>query len=262
MYKLDMNRVSPSPPGHSIEELIELKEFSDEEAAAKLGISQLDLGRLLVGNYVITDEFASTLAEVFGGTQQFWINREKNYQDRMSRPVDIAYLSAAKFEGMEVMTFEDNCHNFFYETPERAPLDNLAGWVSANTPEVREPVVDLSSGGVVHHPAVIRFTGWLSSEWRPYVSKFACRLAATHVVVIESVTGDSFFDVFAMFLREERLEEKLTPEELREMVEGGQLGMVMAKDLITDGFKVQSVTVLDSGSVSVGLKSVNNKVED
>jgi HTH-type transcriptional regulator / antitoxin HigA len=68
-----------SPPGETIEELMREKGWSELDLARSLRYSQ-DIGLLINGQALITEEVALNLEKVLGGSASFWLSREARYR--------------------------------------------------------------------------------------------------------------------------------------------------------------------------------------
>lgn len=73
------------PPGDSIRENMISLGMNQEELAARLGITTKHLSNVINGNSPVTYETAMKLESVIGGSVQFWMNLEINYQLDKSR---------------------------------------------------------------------------------------------------------------------------------------------------------------------------------
>ena len=83
-----MNTFDPqwvSAPGDSIQDILEEREMSFATFIAGLGISGDEARKLIAGDFPISDQLAAKLGQLFGGSAQFWINREKHYRDGLAR---------------------------------------------------------------------------------------------------------------------------------------------------------------------------------
>lgn len=72
-----------SVPGETIADIIEERGISPEAFGEMLGRDLPWVLGLLKGDVLIDVTLAHELAEVFGITAQFWLNREKNYRSRL-----------------------------------------------------------------------------------------------------------------------------------------------------------------------------------
>ena len=81
--KKDNNEFIPTiaiPPGETIRENMVLLGMTQEELAARLGITPKHLSNVINGNAPITYETALKLESIIGPSAQFWMNLETNYQ--------------------------------------------------------------------------------------------------------------------------------------------------------------------------------------
>lgn len=69
-----------SPPGESILNALRSLGWSAEELADVIGLSDPDTRRLLLGELPVDPDIAASLAEFLGGTQDFWLQRERAYR--------------------------------------------------------------------------------------------------------------------------------------------------------------------------------------
>lgn len=74
-----------SPPGDSIIDAIEERSWTQAELAARLGVSEKFVSQLLNGKVTLTQDTAEKLEKVIGGTAEFWMDREANYQRHKAR---------------------------------------------------------------------------------------------------------------------------------------------------------------------------------
>ena len=74
-----------SPPGDTIVDLMEERDWSQAELARRLGFSTGYLNQLINGSVSITNDTALRLERVLGATANFWLNREANYRERLAR---------------------------------------------------------------------------------------------------------------------------------------------------------------------------------
>lgn len=74
-----------SPPGDTIADLMEDRDWSQVELARRLGFSTKHLNQLIKGKTSLTDDTAMRLERVLGATANFWLNREARYRERLAR---------------------------------------------------------------------------------------------------------------------------------------------------------------------------------
>ncbi len=72
-----------TPPGATIKEQLEDRNMSQKEFAARLGISEKHLSKLINGDVLLTFEMSSKLETVLGIPASFWNNLEAIYRDKM-----------------------------------------------------------------------------------------------------------------------------------------------------------------------------------
>lgn len=73
------------PPGHTIADLLRRKGLDEAAFADMVGERQELVEDLLAGRQRITKNMARTLAENLGATESFWLSRETQYQDDLTR---------------------------------------------------------------------------------------------------------------------------------------------------------------------------------
>lgn len=74
-----------SPPGATISDLLEDQRRSIDEFAHGLGCNRKDTTNLLNGSLEITRDLADTISQLLGGTADFWLAREQQYRDSLTR---------------------------------------------------------------------------------------------------------------------------------------------------------------------------------
>ena len=72
-----------SPPGDTIFDLLEEKDWGIDQLADLLQLSMKDTNELISGNIPITEEIARKLDQAFGGSTKFWLNREYQYRQQL-----------------------------------------------------------------------------------------------------------------------------------------------------------------------------------
>jgi HTH-type transcriptional regulator/antitoxin HigA len=85
-----------SAPGGTILDVMEERGLSSKELAGLLGYSLERTEKLITGKESITRDVASLLAERVGGSEKFWLSREKNYRNEVARLQSSGSLIAAK----------------------------------------------------------------------------------------------------------------------------------------------------------------------
>lgn len=74
-----------SPPGESILDIAEERGWTQIELAQRLGYSEKHVSQLINGKVPVTVDAALRLERVLGGTMDFWLKREANYQRHKAR---------------------------------------------------------------------------------------------------------------------------------------------------------------------------------
>ena len=78
-----------SPPGETIADAIEEKNWKQKELASRLGISDKHVNQLIKGKVTLTPDMARRLATVLGSTEGFWLRREALYREQL---LNVAFL--------------------------------------------------------------------------------------------------------------------------------------------------------------------------
>lgn len=74
-----------SPPGDTISDLLEEREWSQAELAQRLGYSPKHLNQLVKGKVPLSEDAAMRLERVLGSTAGFWLAREAKYREKLAR---------------------------------------------------------------------------------------------------------------------------------------------------------------------------------
>lgn len=74
-----------SPPGDTIAEILEEKDWTQVEFAERLQNTPKFVSQLINGKAPITEDTAVRLARVLGSTEKFWLNREANYRAQIAQ---------------------------------------------------------------------------------------------------------------------------------------------------------------------------------
>lgn len=72
-----------SPPGDTIGDLMEEREWSVEDLAGRMNVSPWKVRYLLTGQMLLNPDLAARLEEVFGAPAAFWLKREETYRATM-----------------------------------------------------------------------------------------------------------------------------------------------------------------------------------
>ena len=74
-----------SPPGETLQEILEERGITPDEFADQIGISPDDLGGILDGSGPITLEMAGRLEAALDVPAHFWENRERHYREYLAQ---------------------------------------------------------------------------------------------------------------------------------------------------------------------------------
>lgn len=85
MPNLEYRPTSVSPPGETLNDLLEEKGISQKLLSLRLGRSDKNLSQIVNGKAPITPELALDLERVLGTPARFWLAREARYQEWLSR---------------------------------------------------------------------------------------------------------------------------------------------------------------------------------
>ena len=77
-----------SPPGDTIADLLEEKDWNQKDLASRLGFTQKHVSQLITGKVPITEDTAAKLEVVLGGKVSFWLNREAQYRAQLAKTGD------------------------------------------------------------------------------------------------------------------------------------------------------------------------------
>lgn len=74
-----------SPPGESILDIAEERGWTQAELSQRLGFTEKHISQLINGKVPLSLDAAQRLERVVGGTVEFWLAREANYQHHQAR---------------------------------------------------------------------------------------------------------------------------------------------------------------------------------
>lgn len=74
-----------SPPGDTMIDLMEERDWSQVELAQRLGFSAKHLNQLVKGKVPLSNDAALRLERVLGSTANFWLSREAKYREQLAR---------------------------------------------------------------------------------------------------------------------------------------------------------------------------------
>jgi HTH-type transcriptional regulator/antitoxin HigA len=84
---------SMSPPGETLQELLEERGMSQAQLAERTGRPKKTINEIVHGKAAITPETALQLERVLGVPANFWSNREANYREHLARKEEQHHLS-------------------------------------------------------------------------------------------------------------------------------------------------------------------------
>ncbi|MFS2113058.1 helix-turn-helix domain-containing protein [Herbaspirillum frisingense] len=73
------------PPGESVLDLAEERGWTQAELAQRLGYTEKHVSQLIHGKVALTQDAAQRLERVLGGTMDFWLALEANFQKHLAR---------------------------------------------------------------------------------------------------------------------------------------------------------------------------------
>ncbi|MGI8581851.1 MAG: ImmA/IrrE family metallo-endopeptidase [Chitinophagaceae bacterium] len=94
--KLKAERALLSPPGDDIAETIKYNKMSQAELAKRLGKKPSKVHDIITGKEPITVNTALQLEKVLGMSAQYWLNRESNYREKLTRLQQKEFLETCK----------------------------------------------------------------------------------------------------------------------------------------------------------------------
>lgn len=83
-----------SPPGDTLLDILEERDWTQDELAQRLGYTPKHVNQLIKGKVPLTEDAAIRLERVVGSTVGFWLAREAKYRERCAR-----LAAAEKFAG-------------------------------------------------------------------------------------------------------------------------------------------------------------------
>lgn len=95
-----------SPPGDTILDLLEERDWTQQQLADRLGYSLKHVNQLIKGKVPLTDEAAARLQNVLGASVGFWLSREAQYRERLA-VLDAAERQAAMVPWLERFPVKD-----------------------------------------------------------------------------------------------------------------------------------------------------------
>jgi HTH-type transcriptional regulator/antitoxin HigA len=103
----DATRFNPdwvSPPGDTILDLLEEREWNQNQLAERLGFSIKHVNQLIKDNVPLTENIAIRLESVLGAPLGFWLKREAQYRERTVLP-NVGELHAGRLQHEQLIPF-------------------------------------------------------------------------------------------------------------------------------------------------------------
>lgn len=94
--KLKAERALLSPPGDDISETIKYNRMSQAQLAKRLGKTTSKVHDIITGKEPITVKTALQLEKVLGMPAQYWLKRESNYREKLTRLEQEEFLETCK----------------------------------------------------------------------------------------------------------------------------------------------------------------------
>ena len=83
---------SVSPPGETLQELLEEKGMTQAELAQRMGRPKKTINEIVKGKAEITPDTSLQLERVLGVPSSFWNNRERAYRESLARKKEEEWL--------------------------------------------------------------------------------------------------------------------------------------------------------------------------
>ncbi|MCP4702192.1 MAG: helix-turn-helix domain-containing protein [Gammaproteobacteria bacterium] len=87
----DLSSFNPdwvSPPGDTVSDLLEERNWSQTEFARRAGYTEKHVSLLIRGKLSITEDTAIKLERTLGSTARFWLAREAQYRESLMRDAE------------------------------------------------------------------------------------------------------------------------------------------------------------------------------
>lgn len=106
----ELEATSVSPPGETLQELLEERGLTQTDLARRLGLTSKHVNEITKGKSPISPETAIGLERVLGTSATFWNNRERRFREFLARKEEEARLSTRldwieKFPTKEMIKF-------------------------------------------------------------------------------------------------------------------------------------------------------------
>lgn len=188
-FEHDYRPDSVSPPGETLQEMLDERSFSQAELATRMGRPKKTINEIVKGKAAITPETALELELVLGVPAAFWNAREKDYRADLARRAQSAQL-ARQIQWMR-------------RFPVKALMER--GWMpSATKPEDKVRAL-LSFFGVASddqwdalataHQAAFRKSAAFESSPEALTAWLRCGVIRAHEIECDSFDRDRFLQV-------------------------------------------------------------------
>lgn len=74
-----------SKPGNTISDILNERGMDVQDFVVKMGMSKLDIAKLLLGELAIDKPIAKRLSATLGASVEFWMNRQRQYDEGRER---------------------------------------------------------------------------------------------------------------------------------------------------------------------------------
>lgn len=115
-----LNKVKPYKnigPGAHIQELMEIRDWTQQDLADVLGVSTKHVNKLLNDEQPITLNMAKLLGEAFDLSPQFWINLDTNYRLRQEDETEEEKDVDIRSKIYQYMPINEMCRKEWFEKP-------------------------------------------------------------------------------------------------------------------------------------------------
>jgi HTH-type transcriptional regulator / antitoxin HigA len=116
-----LNKVKPYKnigPGAHIQELMELRDWTQQDLADVLGVSTKHVNKLLNDEQPVTLNMAKLLGEAFNLSPQFWINLDTNYRLRLEDETEEEKDVDIRSKIYQYMPINEMCRKKWFRKPE------------------------------------------------------------------------------------------------------------------------------------------------
>ncbi|GAB4049450.1 ImmA/IrrE family metallo-endopeptidase [Spirosoma litoris] len=151
-----------SKPGDTILDILRERKISTETFVEQMGQSADRVHQLIYGSKPITTETAFQLSNILGASEQFWLNREKQYRESLlsiDKVNEEKWLKDIPFKEMVEMGWIQDTHNRLESCLKFFNIENVNQWNKQYRSHIRETVSFRSSP--TFKSKLIPITCWL-----------------------------------------------------------------------------------------------------